>query len=286
MKIYKYFDIKLFFTAIISALIHSFAICNFSIPAKLYPTGFSGICRLVSDLSFEFLNISISYSILYFSLNIVATIFVFNKLGKKFAIYSVFQFIFVSIFTSIFKPVVILDETLLMAVFGGIINGCGIGLALYNNFSSGGFDFISVYFSNKYKKSVWNYILFVNCFILIVSGFVFGWERSLYSIIFQFCSTNVVKMLHNRYTHKTLTIITKYPNEVSDNILKNVRHGITEIKATGYFSKQDEEILYTVVNSFQYKDVINAVMDVDPKAFINVQETIAVYGNYYQKPLD
>lgn len=282
----NYFDIKLLLLAIASAVVYSFTIVNFSIPANLYPAGFSGISRILSDLLSDFGHINISYSIFYFVFNIIITIFVFNKLGKKFLIYSSIQFILVSIFTSFFPQIIVVKEELLMAIFGGIINGAGMGIALSSNFSTGGFDFISVYFASRYKKDVWNYVFCVNLVILTLAGLIYGWDRAMYSIIYQFASTQVIKIFHQRYTHKTLTIITKFPQEVANNVLNNVRHGITEIKATGFYSKKDETILYTVVNSFQYKEVVRYVLEADPKAFINVQNTQAIYGNYYQKPLD
>lgn len=282
----KYFDIKLLLLSIASALVYSFAIVNFSIPANLYPAGFSGISRILSDLLRDFGNINISYSIFYFVFNIIVTIFVWTKIGKKFVLYSSIQFILVSFFTSLFPQVIVVKEELLMAVFGGIINGAGMGIALSQNFSTGGFDFISVYFASRFKKDVWNYVFCVNLVILTAAGLIYGWDRAMYSIIYQFASTQVIKATHKRYTHKTLTIITKYPDEVANNVLNNVRHGITEIKATGFYSKKDETILYTVVNSFQYKEVVRYVLEADPKAFVNVQNTHAIYGNYYQKPLD
>ncbi len=285
-KIKNLFDIKLILAAIASAAVYSFAITNFSIPANLYPAGFSGISRITSDLLSDFANINISYSTLYLILNLVVVVLVFNKLGKKFLTYSTLQFLLVSFFTSFFKRVMIIDETILLAMFGGILNGTGIGIALSFNFSSAGFDFISIFFASKYKKDVWNYIFGINLIILTLAGFIYGWERALYSIIYQFASTQVIKIFHQRYTHKTLSIITKKPDEVAKAILANVRHGITEIKATGYYSGEDTTLLYTIINSFQYKEVVKIVMDTDPHAFINIQDTLSIYGNYYQKPLD
>lgn len=279
-------DIKLLLAAIASAAIYSFAIVNFSIPASLYPAGFSGISRIISDLFGDFLNISISYSKLYLIMNAIVLVFVFKKLGHKFLLYSTIQFVLVSFLTSIFPRIIFVDEKLLLAVFGGILNGTGVGIALSYNFSSAGFDFISVYIASKFKKDVWNYVFCVNLLILLTAGLIYGWDRALYSIIYQFASTQIIKLFHQRYTHKTLSIITKYPDEVADAILKNVRHGITEIKATGFYSKDDTTILYTIINSFQYKEVVRIVMDVDSHAFINIQDTLAIYGNYYQKPLD
>lgn len=282
----KYFDIKLLLISIASAFIHSVAITSFSIPAKLYPAGFSGISRLVSDILNDFLSIEVSYSVLYLVLNLICSIFVYKKIGKKFAIYSIVQFTLVSIFSLYLPQLFVLKEQLLYCVFGGIINGIAVGIALSSNFSTGGFDFLGVYFSNKFKKSIWDYALYVNIVILILAGLIYGWDRALYSIIFQYCSTQIVKQLHQRFTYTTLTIITNKPDEVSSEILKNVRHGITEIHAEGYFSKKDTTMLYTVVNTYQYHSIVKIVLNADPHAFINVQSTNEIYGNYYQKPLD
>ena len=92
--------------------------------------------------------------------------------------------------------------------------------------------------------------------------------------------------MHKRYTSQTITIITAYPTEVSNNIFSTIRHGITEIKALGAYKKEDTTMLYTVINWYQTNDVIKAILDADPKAFINIQDTKVVIGNYYQKPLD
>lgn len=280
------FDFKLLSIAVISAIIHAFAIINFSIPANLYPAGFSGISIISTDVLKDFANVLIPYSVVYFSLNIITTIFFFKKIGKKFALYSIIQFTLVAILAYFIKPMISIDDRLLMSIFGGIINGLGVGLALSYNFSTGGLDFLSVYFANKYKKDIWNYIFAINVSIILIAGVVYGFKTALYSIIFQYTSTNMIKLLHQRYTHKTLTIITDKPDEVSNEILKSIRHGITELNATGFYSHKSKTMLYTVVNSFQYKEVVKIVLNIDPKAFINVQNTEAIFGNYYQKPLD
>ena len=286
LMIKKYFDLKLLLFSILSAFVLSIAVTTFAIPGNIYPGGFSGIARILSDVSNEYFSFTLSYSLIYFTLNALSALLVFKRIGKKFAIYSIIQFIFVSIFTSFLKPVMTLNNELLYCIFGGIVNGLGVGLALMNNFSSGGFDFLSIYFSNKYKKSFWNHILFINASILVIAGFIFGWQRALYSIIYQYCSTEVIKKVHRRYTHQTLTVITSKPNEVSNEIQSHVRHGITEIHSHGHYSNTDNTLLYMVINSYQTRDVVTYINKIDPHAFINVQDSIEIYGNYYQKPLD
>lgn len=173
-----------------------------------------------------------------------------------------------------------------MSIFGGILNGIGIGLALAHNASSGGLDFISIYFANKYKRNMWNLIFAFNCILIISIGLLYGWESALYSTVYQFCTTQIVNRMHKRYSSQTITIITEHPDEVSNEIFNTIRHGITELKAVGAYKKTETTMLYTVVNGYQTDDVVNAILKADSKAFINIQDTKLVYGNYYQKPLD
>lgn len=271
---------------VLSAVIHAISLTTFSIPGKLYPGGFSGITRIVIDLARDYADIQIPFGFIYGSLNIFLTIFVFRKIGKKFAIFSVIQFVLVSIFTLFFKEIIFVDDPLLIAVFGGILAGVGISLALAHGTSSGGFDFVAIYVANKYHIQVWNYVMVVNIFILCVAGILYGWEKALYSIILQFCQTQVINRMHKRYRLLTLSIITTIPESVEASILSRIRHGITEFQTKGGYLRQNNSVLVIVISSYQEREVVRAVLDVDKNAFINIQETRKVVGNYYQQPLD
>ena len=279
-------DLVMLFWVNVSAAIQAISLTSFSMPQKLYPSGFSGISRIICDLSADFLNITIPFGVVYILLNLFPTIVVFKTIGRRFTIFSIVQYALVSLFSATFPQLISVSDPILLAVFGGIINGVGVGIALSHNASSGGVDFIAIYVSNRYHQSIWTYVMYGNFVVLAIAGVIYGWDIALYSIILQFCSTQVVKRMHKRYTMETLTIITNKPDEVVDSVLKNTRHGITEIKAEGAFLHQDKTVLYTVVNSFQTRDVINSVLASDAKAFINIQKTERVIGNYYQKPLD
>lgn len=279
-------DAQMLFWVIVSAIIHSFALINFSIPNKFYPGGYSGIARLLTDVIEDFLHLSLPFSLIYLLMNVLSSMLVYKSVGKKFTVFSIIQFALVSFLTAVLKPALIISDPLLVAVFGGIIGGLGVGIALSHGASSGGSDFLSVYFSNKYKRSFWNLFFGINCVVLGIAGFIYGWNIVLYSIILQFCSNQVVKRMHKRYTHQTLTIITQFPDEVIESVFHGTRHGITKIHAEGAYLKQDVTMLYTVVNSYQTKDVIKAVREADSHAFINIQDSINVEGNFYQKPLD
>ena len=271
---------------IVSAAFQAFALTSFSVPAGIYPSGISGLSRLVSDILKDFLNFDLPFFYLYLLINVILAAIVYKHIGKLFTIFSVLQTTLVSVFSSFFPSFVILEDPLLIAIFGGLISGFGISIALTHGASSGGTDFLSIYYSNKYHRSMWDYVFGFNAVLIFIAGLLYHWEIAAYSIIFQYTSNLIVSKRHKRYTHQAIIIVTKKPQEVIDSILKNVRHGITKIKAQGAYKGDDEVLLYTVVNAFQTSEVVKYALEGDPKAFIETRNTLNVYGNYYQKPLD
>lgn len=279
-------DIKVLIMVIFSAFGYSIAMKAFVEAGSLFPGGFAGLSRLFSACLDEFFGINISFSVIYLLLNIFPTILVYRYVGKKFTIYSVLQYSLTSIFTSILPSFPLTKDLLLIAVFGGILHGFSISVALRAGASSGGTDFLAIFFANKYNKSTWNYVMGANAIVLITVGILFSWEQALYSIIYQFCNTQVVSALHNRYKLDTLYIVTKKPEEVSAAILKTCRHGITRMNGEGMYSHSDVSLLMMTANEYQIEAIVAAVRGIDDKAFITVNKTERIIGNYYQVPLD
>ena len=271
---------------VLSALMQAFSLVSFSIPAGIYPAGITGLSRLTSDILRDFFHISLPFFYLYLLINAVLACVVYRHIGKLFTIFSLLQTTLVSVFSSFLPTVRFLEDPLLIALFGGLINGFAISIALAEGASSGGTDFLSIYYSNKFHRSMWDYVLGFNAVMIFAAGLLYGWEKAAYSIIFQYVSNLIISKRHKRYTHQAIIIVTKKPDEVIGSILKNVRHGITKIDAQGAYEGDGQTVLYTVVNAFQTAEVVRYALEGDPKAFIETRNTLNVYGNYYQKPLD
>ncbi len=278
-------SIRIIGIVIISSLMYSYAINSFVEVADLFPGGFAGISMLVTRL-FDVAGISVSFSLIYMILNVVTTIFVFKYVGKMFACYSILWFTLTSFFTWIMPIQPLTVDPLLLAVFGGTISGLAVALALRNNASSGGVDFIAIYVANRYNHSTWNYVFLFNTCIIVISGMIFGWDKAFYSIIYQFGNTQIISALHHRYKLKTLNIITAHPETVSQAILDVCRHGITRFDGEGVYTHQSRSLLFMVINAYELHDVLNAIKKVDARAFISISTSERIVGNYYQKPLD
>ncbi len=271
---------------IVSSAIYAFGIDTFVKSGNLFPGGFAGISRLISEITIQFTNVPISFSFVYFTLNTITTIVVWKKIGHKFIKLSILWYTLTSLFTALFVQIPITQDPLLVAVFGGLLNGVAIGIALQNNASSGGFDFIAIVFSMKYNMPMWRYVMMANAMILVIAGLIFGWNDALYSIIFQFVSTQVVSTMHQRYKLTRVEVVTNQPEEICSQVFHTVRHGITKVPCEGGFTHQSRWLLLMTINTYQLKEVIQAIKGVDPCAFVTVSSVEKIIGNYYQKPLD
>lgn len=271
---------------ILSAFLMSFSLKVFIEAGGLFPGGFTGITIIVSRLVSREFGIAIPFGLLYITLNIFPTILVYKHVGKWFTRYSILHIILISIFTSIIPSIAVTYDSLLIAVFGGVITGIGASLALFGNASGGGSDFIAIYISNKTHQSAWNFILYANITILLIAGILFGWEKALYSMIFQFVATQTINSMHNRYKLVGLRMFTAIPDSVIDAILLHSRHGITKLWGEGGYTKQPRAMVYMVVNAYEANDVIRLVRKVDPDIFIDLSNIEKVYGRFYQEPMN
>jgi len=175
-------------------------------------------------------------------------------------------------------------DPLLTSIFGGIINGFAIAISLNADATTGGTDFISALYSKKYGIDVFNYILFGNACLLMVAGLIYGWESALYSIIYQYVTTEVLHLLYKRYQKHTLFIITNKPKEVYKTIKDMTNHGATLFKGVGLYKDKERNLIYSVISSDELHLVIRNIKKVDENAFIDVIHSDRVDGWFFQRP--
>ncbi len=252
----------------------------------LYPGGVMGLTLLIQGIFEKFLQISIPYTAVNLLLNMLPIYIGFRYIGKKFTLYSCLMIVLNGILTDIIPGVIITYDTLLISVFGGMISGFCISLCLLVNATTGGTDFLAIYLSEKKGVDSWNLVLGINIVILSFAGILFGWDKALYSIIFQYVSTQVLHMLYTKYQKQTLFIVTNKAKEVCEAIDVVSKHGSTILEGEGSYAHQERDIVYSIVSKEESKAVIHAVKEADPAAFINAIRTEELSGRFYQKPTE
>lgn len=279
-------DGKRIFVIIIASLILATNINTFVQTGGLFPGGATGLTLLIQRISELFFHRSIPYTAVNLFLNAVPVYIGFRFIGKKFTLYSCLMILLTGVFTDLIPAHIITYDTLLISIFGGMINGLVISLCLAMNATTGGTDFIAIFLSEKKGMDSWNIILLFNTLVLAVAGILFGWDKALYSIIFQFVSTQALHVLFKKYQQETLFIVTNRPREICAAISAVSNHGATVLEGEGSYDHCERNVVYSVVSSAESKRVIQAVRKVDPSAFINAIRTEQLSGRFYQKPAE
>lgn len=270
----------------LGAFLSGIAIKIFVQAADLIPAGAGGVSVLIIKEAYRLSGVTLNYSILYLVLNVLILLFVYKKLGKKFIALSFLHVALTSFFVEVIPAITVAHDPILLAIFGGVVNGVGSSIVLRMNGSAGGTDFVAIYYSMVKNKPMWDKILMFNMAVLIYSGWQYNWELALYSILYQFTSTQIINTYHNRYKLSSLHIVTSYPDEVSQAILGVTRHGITKLDGLGVYQQKYKALLYMVANEFETKSICDAVKKADAKAFIEIGAVSRIDGNYRQKPLE
>lgn len=270
---------------VISALMQVFIINVFMNPCNLISGGFTGIALFMNKVA-DLMHVRFTTSAGIMLLNIPAALFCAKAISKRFVLLSTIQFTLVSIFLEIFQFEPLFTDQVLNILFGGVLWGFSISLALKAGGSTGGTDFIAQYVSNKIHKGIWDYVFYFNCFMYVCYGFVFGWKEAGYSIIFQFLSTKAISGLYQRYAQITIEFTTSKPQLVIDSFMTTCRHGMSVIEAYGAYSQQKYYICKSVVSAYQARDIIAEIRKADPKVIVNTYKTASFYGNFYQQPIE
>ena len=271
----------------LSSLIMALNLKSFVQTGDLFPGGFTGITRLLQRCALEFAGVEIPFSPINLTLNAVPAIISSKLVGKRFTLYSCLSIVLVSFFTDLVPSMPITQDILLICIFGGLLNGFAISLCLRVRITSGGTDFIAIALSERKNIDAWNYILCGNVVMLTVAGLLFGWDKALYSIIFQFTSTQVIRMMDPESKRATLFIVTG--REQAGGVcaqIQDTHHTATLVEGVGLYNGEPCVMIYSVVASNQIRQLTRKVREADQKAFVNVIRTEQLHGNFYRRPRD
>ena len=267
----------------VSAICMAFNINTFVNAVGLYPGGFNGIALLVQRVGDSFWHVSLAFSLVSYPLNILALMVSFRDLGKRFIIYTCLSVGLCGLLTDIIPAFAVTSDVLLGSVFGGMINGVCISMAMLAGGSTGGLDILANVYGHRLNRDPWNITLAANCVILAAAGLLFGWDKALYSIIFQYASTQVIHLLYRKYQKATLFIISQQYEKIYQVIMEQTNHSATVLDGTGCYTNQEKKMIYSVVSGQEVKSLVRSIRRTDPAAFINIVKTTELDGRFIYK---
>jgi uncharacterized membrane-anchored protein YitT (DUF2179 family) len=176
-------------------------------------------------------------------------------------------------------------DPVLLSIYGGTLNGMGIGIVFSNHGSTGGLDIVSALVKQKYEQFDIGKISFsINLIIVAVASVLFSLSVGLYTLFSMYLTSYFVDKVINGFNRrKLLFIISDKEKEISSVIMKEVHRGVTFLYGEGAYTGEEKKILYCVVSLSQVPKVKQLVKETDKKAFISIMDVSEVEGKGFIK---
>lgn len=281
---------------VLGTALTGFGISVFMNPAKLAPGGVSGLATLVYHLVLDATGKAWDLGVIMLCFSIPIYLLGLTLFGKEYGLKTLMGTLLLSFFTTLFNillPGGVIDYTKetslwLCTLFTGITNGVGMGLVMRAGSNTGGTDIIAQIIARYTPVALGNALFIVDGIIIFVSAFIFGIENALYSYVISLMISliidRVIVPLGTNYA-KSVFIISPKINEIGSFILKDLNRSGTIISAKGLFTRDEKDMLMTVVPKKDIAKLTRCVKACDPSAFIIVQDTYHVLGEGYS-PID
>jgi uncharacterized membrane-anchored protein YitT (DUF2179 family) len=262
----------------VGASLTSVALEVFLVPNNIIDGGIVGISIISSYLT------NIPLGVFTFALNIPFFMLGYKQIGKTFVISTFFAVVCLSVGVSALHPVVELThDVFLAAIFGGIINGIGVGLIIRAGGSLDGTEIVAIIFDKKTSFSIGEIVMCMNVFILIGAGFVYGWDRAMYSLITYFIAFKVIDIVVEGLDESKAVMIISSKNEIiAEAVIARLGRGITLIDGKGGYSKMPTNVIYVVVSRLELTKLKSIILDFDQNALITIGN-VEVAGKKYKK---
>ena len=269
--------IKEYLLTTIGIALTAIALEYFFFPADIDAGGVSGIGLVINKL------IGLDTSIVVLVLNVFLFILAFLVLGKSFGAKSIYATIMLSVFMWIiekfFTPGVLTENMFLASFFGSIILGMGAAIVFHQGASTGGTSIIAAIISKFTPIGIGISVLLTDSSVCILAISVFGVDKGL----FGFFSVILIGLVIDKFIDgfnscKQVFIITSKEKAIVNHIIKKIDRGCTVLNGNGGYTGSDVKIIYTVLSSSEFIALKKDVKEIDPDAFLTVNESTEVLG--------
>lgn len=262
----------------IGAAIASAGLELFLIPNKVIDGGVVGL-SIMANYIFTY----IPFGIFLVILNLPFLYIGYKHIGKNFAISTIVAVLMLSFCSDIahnFQPVT--NDSFLAAIFGGIIDGIGVGIIMRAGGSLDGTEIVAIIADKHSPFSVGEIVMFINLFILSGAGLLFGWDKAMYSLVAYFVIAKMIdvvtKGLDETYA---IMIVSNNPRELTE-VLNTAIRGVTLLHGEGGYTGDPKEIIYCVVNRLEVTRVKDLVLSFDKNAFVTINSVHDIVGGRFK----
>ncbi len=266
----------------IGSFIYSVAVTMFISANEISPGGITGIATVLNYL------IGLPTGITVFVLNIPILILGFIKFGGKFIINTTIVTGIISLiltFTEGFLPIFKVDK-ILASIFGGCLLGLGISIIMLHGSTTGGVDIIAKLINKRFRHiTVGKIILSLDAIVILLAVIAYGnIESALYSVVTMFASSRIMdSLLYGGDRGKMIYAITSRPDEICENIGKELARGVTVLDVKGGFTGENRKMIMCSVRPYEVSTLYSVIEQLDNKAFIVVTEVGEIIGEGFKR---
>ncbi|MFC0045314.1 YitT family protein [Metabacillus iocasae] len=271
--------IKRTFFIFVGAVFMAVGLEAFLVPNQVIDGGIVGISIILAHLT------GVKLGVYLFVCNLPFFFIGYKQIGKTFAISTLFAVSVLSLSTLLFHSLpAFTTDTLLAAVFGGIILGIGVGLVIRYGGSLDGTEILAILFNKRTPFSVGETIMFFNLFILGSAGFVFGWDRAMYSLMAYFIAFKTIDVvIQGLDESKSAWIISDEFEQIGETILARLGRGVTYLNGEGGYTGDDKKVIFCVITRLEEAKLKAIVEEIDSGAFFAVASISEVKGGRFKK---
>ena len=268
---------------LLGVLSASFGLRGFLMPSSFIDGGVTGISLMMNTLT----DISLSFFLVVINLPFI--ILAYFSIGKRFAIKSVISIVLLSLAVALIPFPQITDDKILIAAFGGLFLGLGIGLAIRGGAILDGTEVLAIYISRNTVMTVGNIILLFNIIIFLTASYFLSTEVALYAIMTYFSASKTVDFIIDGIEEfMGVTIISEYSEEIRRAIVERMGRGCTLFKAENGFTKNGEarrptDVVYTVITRLEMSKLKSEVNKIDNQAFMIMTSVKDAKGGMIKK---
>ncbi|MBQ7496221.1 MAG: YitT family protein [Selenomonas sp.] len=273
------FYFKKYLTIFIGALIASVGLEIFLIPNEVIDGGVVGLSIMAQTLS------GFSIGIFLILFNLPFLYLGYKQIGQNFAIATLVAILFLSGWSKVMEPIPPLTtDPFLAAIFGGIIDGLGVGLIIRAGGSLDGTEIVAIIMDKKSVFSVGEVVMFINLFILSSAGLLYGWDKAMYSLVAYFVISKmidvVIKGLDESYA---VMIVTNSHDDITSALNDRLGRGVTLLHGAGGYTGESKEVLYCVVTRLEVDKLKEIVLEKDENAFVTINAVHDIIGGRFKK---
>lgn len=258
----------------IGCAIYAISVNSFIVPNKFSSGGVAGIAIIL------FYMYGFKTGTINLILNAIIILFGCRHMEKRTLVFTLYALVMMSWFMNVIHPPAFISSNILVtAIAGGVLMGIGIGLVVRGNGTTAGTDIIALMLKNQFGLNFSAGVFMINLIIISAGSLVIGLENAIVTLIMKYITSFMIDLFTEGFNRrKSLMIISNKQDEVAHEIIDRLGRGLTVLKAYGYYTHKEKDVLYVIVSRNQVVQIQRLVSQIDPHAFVTISDVQQVIG--------